>query len=122
MKTIPDGLLEEITQRLVAEFDPEQIMLFGSHAWGTPNDDSDIDLLVIVSHSDESPVERTVRAYRCLLGVNMSKDILVKTRAEVERFRPVYASLECQIVELGRVLYDRSEARARAELAHQGST
>jgi len=53
MKTIPSGLLEEITRRLVAEFRPEQIILFGSHAWGIPNEDSDVDLLVIVSHSDE---------------------------------------------------------------------
>ena len=36
MKTIDPSLLEEITRRLVAEFEPEQIILFGSHAWGMP--------------------------------------------------------------------------------------
>ena len=105
MKELRQGLLREMTQRLVAEFQPEQVILFGSHAWGTPNEDSDVDLLVIVSHSDEKPVQRAVRGHRCLNGLQVSKDILVKTRAEVERFRNVHASLECQILECGRVLY-----------------
>ena len=37
MKTIPEWLLQAIVERLVAEFHPEQIILFGSHAWGTPH-------------------------------------------------------------------------------------
>ena len=105
MKIVSNDLLAEMTRRLVAEFQPEQIILFGSHAWGTPNEDSDVDLLVIVSHSDEKPVQRAVRAYRCLSGLTVPKDVLVKTRAEVERFRHVYASLECEILERGKVLY-----------------
>ena len=99
MKTIDPSLLEEITRRLVAEFRPEQIILFGSHAWGTPNEDSDVDLLVIVSQSDEKPIQRAVRTYRCLSRLNVSKDVLVKTRVEVERFRHVHVSLECEILE-----------------------
>ncbi|MBI3370790.1 MAG: nucleotidyltransferase domain-containing protein [Betaproteobacteria bacterium] len=53
MKTIPSELLEQAVERLKAEFQPEQIFLFGSHAWGTPHDDSDVDLMVIVRESDE---------------------------------------------------------------------
>src|SRR5438552_16948992 len=108
MRLVPNDLLVEMTQRLVAEFQPEQIILFGSHAWVTPNEDSDVDLLVIVSHSDEKPAQRAMRGYRCLSGLTVPKDVLVKTRAEVERFRHVYASLECEILERGKVLYGRS--------------
>lgn len=118
MKTIDPNLLEEITRRLVAEFEPEQIILFGSHAWGTPDEDSDVDLLVIVSESDLPPIKREVQAHRCLGGLMVSKDILVKTRAEVERFSHVYASLECEILERGKVLYDRSQARVSPNLAN----
>ena len=39
------GRLEDITRRLVAEFTPETIILFGSHAWGQPDENSDLDLL-----------------------------------------------------------------------------
>lgn len=46
MKDVPQAVLEEIRNRLVAEFDPEEIVLFGSHAWGEPNADSDLDILV----------------------------------------------------------------------------
>ena len=49
-----DQLILEITNRLVKEFNPEKIFLFGSHAWGIPNKDSDLDLLIIVSNSDIS--------------------------------------------------------------------
>jgi predicted nucleotidyltransferase len=116
MKTINPDLLEEIVRRLVAEFQPEQIILFGSHAWGTPDEDSDVDLLVIVSESDLSSIKREVQAYRCLRGIFVPIDMLVKTRAEVERFQHVYASLECEILERGKVLYERSQARISAEL------
>ena len=106
MKTLDTEVLAEITARLVAEFHPEQIILFGSHAWGTPTDDSDIDLLVIVPTSQESLYWRAVRAYRALPDDRtVSTDILVKTRAEFDRYRHLHASLEAQIVEQGRVLY-----------------
>lgn len=107
MKTLPPPLLEEMTGRLVDEFEPEQVILFGSHAWGTPSEDSDVDVLVIVSTSDLTPTERAARAYRCLRGVKVPKDILVKTRAEAERYRHVPASLESEIFEHGKVLYER---------------
>lgn len=121
MQKISPSLLREITRRLVDEFQPEEIILFGSHAWGKPDEDSDLDLLVIVPHSDLPPVRRAMRAHRCLQGLNVPKDILVRTRAEVERFRPVRASLEHQILERGKILYER-QAGARAELAHQSPT
>jgi len=106
MKTLDTDLLEEMTRRLVDEFHPEQIILFGSHAWGTPNDDSDIDLFVIVSESDLSPPQRATRAYRALRGIRVEPtDIVVRTRAEVERHRDVRASLASHILEQGKILY-----------------
>jgi len=85
--------LKEITQRLVTEFAPERIILFGSHAWGHPDENSDVDLLVVVSESDLPPPRRAARAYRCLREVPVPLDILVKTREEVERARHVPTSL-----------------------------
>jgi len=119
MKTVPEDLLEEITHRLVAEFQPEEILLFGSHAWGTPDKDSDVDLLVIVPHSDLKPPQRAARAYRSLRGLRVPTDVLVKTRAEVERYRHVRASLERQILTKGKLLYGRSETTVGAKLADQ---
>ena len=58
MTSAIDTVLQEMTRRLVAEFQPTQIFLFGSHAWGEPHEDSDVDLLVIVKGSEKSPRER----------------------------------------------------------------
>jgi predicted nucleotidyltransferase len=97
--------LDEITNRLGAEFAPEEIVLFGSHAWGTPDANSDLDLLVVVTASDQPAPRRAARAYRCLREVPVPLDILVKTRDEVERTRHVPASLVHEILKRGRVLY-----------------
>lgn len=105
MKTIPSGLLEEAVERLKAEFQPEQIFLFGSHAWGTPHDDSDVDLMVIVPRSEEKAVRRMQRAHHCLGDLDMSKDVFVQTRAEFDRYRHLRASIQHQILQRGRKLY-----------------
>jgi predicted nucleotidyltransferase len=72
---IQPGLLEQAVERLKSEFQPEQIWLFGSHAWGTPTEDSDVDLMVIVPTSDERPIRRMQRAQRCLRGIGFAKDV-----------------------------------------------
>jgi predicted nucleotidyltransferase len=105
MAAVSQQVLDEIVRRLVEQFDPEEIILFGSQAWGSPSAGSDVDLLVIVSDSELSQVQRATLAHRALRGLNVSKDVLVKTRREVERFRGVPASLEAEILERGRRLY-----------------
>jgi predicted nucleotidyltransferase len=105
MKTLDENLLETATRRLVAEFQPEQVWLYGSHAWGNPHDDSDVDLLVVVPHSDETPIRRSQRAHRCLRGLRMPKDVLVETRQEVDRVKELKTSLENIILSRGRRLY-----------------
>jgi len=105
VKIIPPGLLEDAVERLKAEFQPEEIYLFGSHAWGTPTDDSDVDLMVIVHDSDERNIQRMQRAHRCLGDLAMSKDVLVPTRAQVDRYKHLRASLFHQVLARGRKLY-----------------
>ncbi len=63
--------MQEVTRRLVEQFQPERIVLFGSHVWGTPTADSDL-----------SDYERSVQAHRSLMGLDVAKDVIVKTRTE----------------------------------------
>ena len=105
MKVLDESLLQAATQRLVSEFQPVQIWLYGSHAWGNPHEDSDVDLLVVVPHSDETPIRRSQRAHRCLRGLRMPKDVLVETRQEVDRVKELKTSLENTILTSGRKLY-----------------
>jgi HEPN domain-containing protein/predicted nucleotidyltransferase len=61
--------IEVAVQRLQAVFDAEEIVLFGSWAYGTPRPDSDIDLLVVLHPTDEPPAGRQRRAMQAL-GAN----------------------------------------------------
>ena len=45
--------IQEVTNRLVEAYQPIAIYLFGSYAWGEPNEDSDIDLMVVVDNNVE---------------------------------------------------------------------
>jgi predicted nucleotidyltransferase len=100
--------LDQVVERLVNEFKPEKIILFGSHAWGTPRADSDVDLMVIVKSSPLIPTRRAAQAYRCLQGLKVPVEVIVSTQNEIERYRSVPASLTHKILKDGQVLYGRS--------------
>jgi len=103
---VTEGLLQEITERIVDNFDPEKVILFGSRSSGTPRADSDVDLLVIMNTSG-SPVQRAVEVKRACRPRFVSMDVLVKTPEEVAtRLRQGSFFLR-QILEQGRVLYER---------------
>jgi len=105
MKQVTAELLQEIVRRLVETLHPEQIILFGSHAYGQPNEDSDVDLLVIVSESDEPSYRRAQTAHGALWGIGVPKDVIVMTRNEVDRSVRVKTSLVHQALAHGKVLY-----------------
>jgi len=117
VKTVSQEMLGEATRRLTEEFQPEEIWLFGSHAWGTPHADSDVDLMVIVSQSEERSIQRMQRAHRCLSGIGFPKDVLVPTRAEVDRYKHLRASLFHQVLTQGRKLYGGGQERTGSRLA-----
>jgi predicted nucleotidyltransferase len=53
-RPIPQRKIENAVRRIVQEFQPERIILFGSYAYGRPDPDSDVDLLIVME-SDERP-------------------------------------------------------------------
>jgi uncharacterized protein len=120
MRTVSDELLQQMTERLVAELHPEAVFLFGSRAWGTPRDDSDVDLLIVLPSGTDRLPAHELRALRCLRGLGVVKDILVRTRDQIERYRHVPASLEAQILTHGRLLYADAPRGTGAELVSQG--
>jgi uncharacterized protein len=97
--------LARVIERLVATFEPEAIYLFGSQARGEATPDSDVDLLVIVEHSDLLPHQRDQAAYRAIGWHSFPLDVLVTTRSEFERRRAAVTSLAATVLREGRVLY-----------------
>ncbi len=78
---VTEATLTEITRRLVATYQPEQVVLFGSHAWGEPDENSDVDLLVVLAESDEPAYRRASAGYRSLFGVGDLMDLLTRCAA-----------------------------------------
>lgn len=111
MKTLSRDLLDEITRRLVEELHPEQIILFGSHAWGTPDEDSDVDLVLVRPEEAGSRSEIDLRARTVLWDHGISKDILGMSRDRLDRYGRVVASLERKILDEGVVLYGQRQTR-----------
>ncbi len=105
MKELTKDLLNRIIEKLVSSLKPEQIILFGSYAYSQPNNDSDVDLLVVVSDSDEPRYRRARKAYQALRGIDLATDVIVMTRAEVERKINVRSSLVHKVMHDGRILY-----------------
>jgi len=60
--------IHDIVNRIVAKFNPDKIILFGSYAAGTPNDDSDLDLLII-QDTDLPPHRRSFEIQKLLIGL-----------------------------------------------------
>ena len=99
-------LLGEITRRIVDRFRPEKVILFGSHAWGTPMQDSDVDLLVVME-SDLRPAERSAQISMACRPRFVRTDILVRTPSELERRLMLKDPFIGRILRDGKVLYER---------------
>lgn len=94
-----------IKDKLIKVYNPVQIYLFGSYAWGKPTKDSDLDLLIIVSRSTKHTYERAVKGYRALRGMTVSKDILVLTKREFEESAEDITTLCYKTKHEGKLLY-----------------
>ncbi|MBI3319955.1 MAG: nucleotidyltransferase domain-containing protein [Candidatus Omnitrophica bacterium] len=105
-KPVVNTQIRQMVKRIVERFDPEQVILFGSHARGEAGPDSDVDLLVVM------PVEGSKREKRIAIGVSLSEfgvplDVVLSTPKELESRRRIPGTIERPAVQEGQVLYAR---------------
>lgn len=103
---LPNGLLKEITTKIVKKFNPRRVVLFGSRATGSARKDSDIDLFVEME-SRLGQIERAVKVDELFENRNWSMDLIVYTTQEVNRAVRNAGFLIDAIDEEGKVLYAR---------------
>ncbi|MHC4697021.1 MAG: nucleotidyltransferase domain-containing protein [Planctomycetota bacterium] len=96
----------ELTGKIAREFDPERIILFGSYAYGTPKDYSDVDLLVIMPFKGNSFDQATTILERVHPGYYV--DVIVRSPDDAERRYRQFDPLIRDAFDRGRVLYDRT--------------
>lgn len=109
-RRISQQRIKRVVNRLIEQLDPQKIVLFGSYAYGKPNVDSDVDMLIIME-SDERPTMRITRVLGVLHGVkDFPMDILVRTPQEIIERLAINDFFMREILDRGKVLYEREPA------------
>jgi predicted nucleotidyltransferase len=98
--------IRQMVRRIVSQFQPDKIILFGSHARGEGGPNSDIDLLVVMSLTG-SKREKQVEIRLALQTIRIPKDIVVTTPEEFRWRQEIPGTIERPAAREGRVLYAR---------------
>lgn len=100
-------LISVMVDRIVKQFQPNRIILFGSMARGDTNESSDVDLMVVLNHIPNK--HRTaVEILRSLRDVPISKDIIVVTPGEIEREGDVIGTITYEALREGKIMYEKN--------------
>jgi len=102
---VDEKRIRDLSERIVREFQPERIILFGSYAYGQPRADSDVDLPVVL------PFEG--RGFRKSLEIlnrvspDFSVDLLARQPQDTARRYAEGNPLIREALDHGKVLYER---------------
>ena len=103
---ITEAQIQDVVRRIVEGYRPDQVILFGSYAYGTPNEHSDLDLLIIKQDAEAKRSERAIAIWSVLWGAEIPPmDILIRTPTEMEKAAGVFQSVETIAAQQGRLLY-----------------
>jgi predicted nucleotidyltransferase len=100
--------IDEMVRRIVAGFDPDKIILFGSYARGTAGPDSDADLLIVMDFEGKRR-SKVVEIYGAVGGLGLPKDIFLVSPDELSHAEP--GSIAASALQEGIHLYDRTRIR-----------
>lgn len=101
------AVIRRFARRIVERFQPDKIILFGSHAYGTPHADSDVDILVIMPARNQH--DQAVKI-RWEIPAPFPMDLLVRTPKEMRWRLEEGESFTTEIVTRGKVLYEKNHA------------
>jgi predicted nucleotidyltransferase len=101
---VPFAQIQAYVREMALRFNPEKVILFGSHAYGHPEANSDVDLLVIMEPSGRPPYqEAKIRTTVC---VPFSVDLMVRTPLRLRKRLAMKDSFITEIMRKGRVLHE----------------
>jgi predicted nucleotidyltransferase len=101
---VPISQIETYAREVAKRFRPEKIILFGSHAYGHPEVDSDVDLLVIMDHPGRPPYQEA--KIRTTVRAPFAVDLMVRTPSRLKRRLAMKDSFITEIIDKGRVLHE----------------
>ena len=102
------GVIRQYARAIAERFQPDKIILFGSYAYGTPNEDSDVDLLVIMPAYNQRS-----QAYKIRLALTapFPMDLIVRTPKEMKWRLEEGDVFHTEITSKGTVLYEKGDPR-----------
>ncbi|MGM0623941.1 MAG: nucleotidyltransferase domain-containing protein [Campylobacterota bacterium] len=110
--------IEKLKPKIIEQLkplNPNKIILFGSYAYGTPNEDSDIDLYIVTndeyipkSFKDNFSIKIKYLNALSDLTDKFATDVIIHTKKMNERFLELNSSFSRKIHEKGNVLYEKS--------------
>src|SRR5207237_71487 len=117
---IPRAVIRRFARDVAEHFQPDRIILFGSYAYGEPSDDSDVDILVVMSARNQLD-----QALRISLTIDppFPLDLIVRTPRNFKMWLDDGESFHREIVSKGKVLYEKSDmgvgAQSRGRSRHR---
>jgi len=100
--------ITDLSERIARHFAPQRIILFGSYAYGTPTDDSDVDILVILPFEGQG-VRKAIEILR-KVEPRMPVDLIVRTPEEIRQRLAWNDFFLREILEKGKVLYESTDS------------
>jgi predicted nucleotidyltransferase len=108
-RRISEKAIQEVAHQIIQKFRPQQIILFGSYAYGEPRPESDVDMLVIL----DTTLPETEQAVRICQDIeyHFGLDLIVRTPATLARRLALGDPFLRDVLSKGKVLYERTDGR-----------
>jgi predicted nucleotidyltransferase len=97
--------IQEVADKIVQEFQPEKIILFGSWAWGEPTEDSDVDLFVVKETTDNRKTAREIDG--SIFPRPFPMDLFVYTPKQLKKELSFEEPFITKVSKKGMLLYEK---------------
>jgi predicted nucleotidyltransferase len=101
-------LIRRYALQVAKHIQPDKIILFGSHAYGSPHADSDVDLLVVMPTRNQ--IDQAIKI-RVRFPAPFPMDLIVRTPKNLGWRLAEGESFHTEIVTKGKVLYEKGVGR-----------
>jgi predicted nucleotidyltransferase len=110
---VPPSAIRRFARQVAERFRPDKIILFGSQACGTPHEDSDADILVVMPARNE--IDQAARIRRAVPR-RIAMDLIVRRPNDLRRRLEEGDWFLREIVATGKVLYEKADGAVGAAL------
>lgn len=100
--------IKVFVEKVVKQFHPQRVILFGSYAYGRPTEDSDVDLLVIVPHDGHAAVQSA--RIRQSIRAGFPMDLIVRNPTTIRQRLAMGDYFIKEILKRGKSLYEAQHA------------